>query len=94
MKIIFNPPQLAVARQASTLRRLAEELAPVDCAGELRVLHPFREEPMRMVLIRSGRWPASVELPRTWLYDEHTEYELHERVAELFHAAAKPVLAH
>jgi hypothetical protein len=94
MKIIFNPPQLGVARQAATLRSLAQELAPADCTGELRVLHPYRDEPLRLVLIQSGRWPASIELPRTRLYEEHAEYELRERLAELFHAAAKPVLAH
>ncbi len=94
MKITFNPPQLAVARQAATLQRIADELAPADCSGELRVLHPYRDEPLRLVLIQPGRWPASLELPRTWLYEDHTEYELRERLAELFHAAAKPALAH
>lgn len=92
MKIIFNPPQLEVAPQATTLSRLAQEIAPPDCAGELRVMHPFRDEPLRLVLISSGRWPQSMELPRTWLYEEHAEYELRERLAELFHAAAKPAL--
>jgi hypothetical protein len=93
MKIVFNPPQLGVARQAATLRRLAQELAPEECTGELRVLHPYREEPLRLVLIQTGHWPASLELPRTWLYEEHAEYEIRERLEELFHSAAKPVLA-
>jgi hypothetical protein len=94
MKIVFNPPQLAAARQTATLRRLAHELAPKDCSGELRVLHSYRDESLRLVLIQTGRWPASIELPRTWLYEENAEYELGERLAELFHMATKPVLAH
>ena len=88
MKIVFNPPQLAVARQAATLHRLAQEIAPADCTGQLRVLGAPRDEPLRLVLIQRGRWPSSIELPRTWLHEEHAENELREQVTELFHAAA------
>ena len=94
MKVLFDPPQLGAARQARTVKQLAQEMAPPDCFGELRVLHPTGEEFVRLVVIQAGRWPASIELPRTWLYEEQAEYELRERMAELFHAVAKPVLAH
>lgn len=89
MKIVFHPPQLGVARQAATLRRLAEEIAPAGCTGELRVLRAFHDTPVRLVLIQSGSGPSSIELPRTWLHEEHAEDELRERVAELFQAVVK-----
>ncbi len=93
MNIVFNPTQLEVSRHAETLRHLVQEMAPAGCTGELRVLHPYHDEPLRMVLIRAGQWPVSITMPLAALYDEKAEYELRERLAELFHAAAKPVLA-
>ena len=88
MKIVFHPPQLGVARQAPALRRLAQEISPAGCSSELRVLRAFYDAPVRLMLFQSGRPPASIELPRTWLHEEHAENELRERVAELFQTAA------
>jgi hypothetical protein len=93
MNIRFNPPQLEAAQRSETLRRLAEEMVPEDFQGELRVLQNFPDEPMRLVLITSGSWPASLQLPRSWLYSEVSEHEMRSRLAELLHNYAKPALA-
>jgi hypothetical protein len=93
MNIRFNPPQLEDAQRSETLRRLAEEMVPQDFQGELRVLQSFPDEPMRLVLIKSGSWPASLQLPRSWLYSEVSEKEMRTRLAELIHSFEKPALA-
>jgi hypothetical protein len=83
MNIRFNPPQLGVARRSETLRRLAEEMVPLDFQGELRVLHRFSDEPIRLVLITSGSRPISIEVPGSWLYADLPEEEMRERLAQL-----------
>jgi hypothetical protein len=93
MNIRFNPPQLEAAQHSETLRRLAAEMVPEDFQGELRVLQNFPDEPMRLVLIKSGTWPASLQLPPSWLCSEVSESEMRHRLAELIHNFAKPALA-
>lgn len=88
MNILFKPPHLCVARRAETLRRLAEELAPQELQGELRVLHPFLDEAMRLVLISAGSSPISIEVPSSWLYADLPEEEMRERLAELMQETA------
>jgi hypothetical protein len=93
MNIRFNPPQLEAAQQSETLRRLAEEMVPQGFQGELRVLQNFPDEPMRLVLIKSGSWPASLQVPRSWLYSDVSEDEMRGRLGELIHTLVKPALA-
>jgi hypothetical protein len=93
MTIRFNPPQLENARYSETLCRLAEELAPEGFQGELRVLQTFPDEPTRLVLIQTGSWPASIQVPRGWLYSQKPEMEVRERLAELMHTFANPTVA-
>ncbi|HEV7401426.1 MAG TPA: hypothetical protein VGO11_00805 [Chthoniobacteraceae bacterium] len=83
MNIRFNPPQLEVARRSESLRRVVEELVPPDFQGELRVLHPFPHEPVRLVLITSGTQPLSLEVPGNWLYADLPEEEMRNQVAQL-----------
>jgi hypothetical protein len=93
MNIQFNPPQLEAARQSETLCRLVHEMAPRDFQGELRVMQNWPDEPTRLVLIKAGSWPASIEMPRGSLYSELSETDLRDRLAELMHCFANPGLA-
>ena len=84
MTLQFIPSQLEAARQSETLRRVAHEMAPADFQGELRVLQNFPGQPMRLVLVGTGRTPSSTEVPRTWLYDDVSEDDIRAIVSELF----------
>jgi hypothetical protein len=89
MTVRFNPPQLESARLSELLLRLAAELAPNGVNGELRVLRTFPLEPMRLVWIREGKKPASMDLPNDWLYTEIPEKEVRDRLRELVGRAGK-----
>lgn len=85
MTIHFNPPQLAAARNAGTLCRLATELGEPDVPAEIRVLQSLPDCNTRVVFITQGEKPASLELPRNWLYSELTEDQVREPLEELLH---------
>jgi hypothetical protein len=87
MKVRFDPTQLEAAVQAPLLCRLIEEMQPKGMFGEVALIQPFRQEPMRLELrTRSGK-PVAVPFDREILYRPEREKELRERVQQLFAAA-------
>jgi hypothetical protein len=83
MTVRFTPPQLQVARHSATLCRLADEVCSSTLPAEMRVLQQFPQNELRLILISEGRQPASIKLPRNWLYAQLTEDEIRERLQAL-----------
>jgi hypothetical protein len=83
MNVQFHPPQLQSARMAPLLRKVLNEVAAPQAAGELRVLRGVATEPMRLVFVCAGRELTSLTLPSDWLYTEIGEAQIREQLAHL-----------
>jgi hypothetical protein len=83
MNVLFNPPQLQAARQASALQRIANDIVEPKVPAELRVLKKSHDSETHVVFITEGREPASFEFPGDWLYSDISEEELREQLAGL-----------
>src|SRR5688500_12542982 len=83
MKVSFQPTQLEAAIQAPLLKRAVDELFPPQAAGEIVVLRPFCDEPMKLVYRIAAQEPITVNFDRQMLYSAGTEEQLFERVREL-----------
>jgi hypothetical protein len=84
MKLSFEPTQLAVAVQATVLRRIIDELTPEGMFGEISLRQRFRDDPMVLVLQAASRAPIRVSFDRDMLYSPARESELRDTVTQLF----------
>jgi hypothetical protein len=84
MKIRFEPTQLEAAVQAPLLRQLVDEMRPEGMFGEVALIQPYLQEPMRLELRARASKPVAVPFDRQILYTPERENELRDRVRELF----------